>query len=92
MLGGALGTSESERCRLHADQTQDALDRAVIEKTTTSKDDNRVRAGRTRGERPTPAFALQRHTAATTGVMVWGAIAYNTRSLLVLNRGNTTAE
>ncbi|GFW75377.1 uncharacterized protein TNCV_4190311 [Trichonephila clavipes] len=35
---------------------------------------------RPRGERLNPAFALQLHTASTAGVMVWGVIAYNTRS------------
>ncbi|GFU68814.1 transposable element Tcb2 transposase [Trichonephila clavipes] len=45
-----------------------------------SSDDNRVRVWRPRGERLNPAFALQRHIAPTAGVMVWGVIAYNTRS------------
>ncbi|GFT74882.1 uncharacterized protein TNCV_1673451 [Trichonephila clavipes] len=36
------------------------------------------------GERLCPAFAFQRHTAITFGVIVWGAIAYNTWSPLVL--------
>ncbi|GFY21954.1 transposable element Tcb2 transposase [Trichonephila clavipes] len=36
-----------------------------------SSDDNRVRVGRPRGERLNPAFALQRHTTLTAGVMVW---------------------
>ncbi|GFV09795.1 hypothetical protein TNCV_2598501 [Trichonephila clavipes] len=35
-----------------------------------SSDDNRVRVWRPRGERLNPAFALQRHTAPTAGVMV----------------------
>ncbi|GFW51160.1 transposable element Tcb2 transposase [Trichonephila clavipes] len=56
-----------------------------------SSDDNRVRVWRPRGERLNPAFALQRHTAPTVGVMVWRAIAYNTRSPLVLIRGTLTA-
>ncbi|GFU61366.1 transposable element Tcb2 transposase [Trichonephila clavipes] len=43
-----------------------------------SSDDNRVRVWRPRGECLSPAFALQRHTTPTAGVMVWGAIAYNT--------------
>ncbi|GFW57012.1 transposable element Tcb1 transposase [Trichonephila clavipes] len=43
----------------------------------------------TRCERLNPAIALQRHTTSTAGVMVWGAIAYNTRSPLVLIRGTT---
>ncbi|GFS85979.1 transposable element Tcb1 transposase [Trichonephila clavipes] len=45
-----------------------------------SSDDNRVRVWRPRVECLNPAFALQRHTAPTDGVMVWGAIAYNIRS------------
>ncbi|GFX26981.1 transposable element Tcb2 transposase [Trichonephila clavipes] len=50
-----------------------------------SSDDNRVFVRRPRGERLNPAFALQRHTTPTAGVMVWGAIAYYTRSPLVLS-------
>ncbi|GFU27446.1 transposable element Tcb2 transposase [Trichonephila clavipes] len=57
-----------------------------------SSDDNRVRVWRPRGERLNPAFALQRHTAPTAGVMVWGVIAYNTRSPLVLFRGTMTTQ
>ncbi|GFU80089.1 transposable element Tcb2 transposase [Trichonephila clavipes] len=57
-----------------------------------SSDDNRVRVWRPRGERLNPAFALQRQTAPTIGVMVWGAIAYNTQSPLVLIRGTITAQ
>ncbi|GFV95287.1 transposable element Tcb2 transposase [Trichonephila clavipes] len=57
-----------------------------------SSDDNCVRVWRPRGERYNPVFALRRHTAPTAGVMVWGAIAYNTRSPLVLIRGTMTAQ
>ncbi|GFX81988.1 transposable element Tcb2 transposase [Trichonephila clavipes] len=57
-----------------------------------SSDDNRVRVWRPRGERLNPAFLLPRHTAPTAGVMVWGAISYNTRSLLVLIRATMTAQ
>ncbi|GFX60942.1 transposable element Tcb1 transposase [Trichonephila clavipes] len=85
-------TSGSERCHLHKDQAQDDLDRPVIEKTAPSNDDNRVRVWRLRGERINPAFTLQRHTASTAGVMVWGVIAYNTRSPLVLIRSTMTAQ
>ncbi|GFT20517.1 transposable element Tcb2 transposase [Trichonephila clavipes] len=55
-----------------------------------SSDDNRVRVWRTRGERLNLAFALQRHIAPVTGVMVWDVIAYNTRSPLALIRGTMT--
>ncbi|GFU89864.1 transposable element Tcb2 transposase [Trichonephila clavipes] len=44
------------------------------------------------GERLNLAFALQRHTAPTAGVMSWGAIAYNARLPLVLIRGTMTAQ
>ncbi|GFU85062.1 transposable element Tcb2 transposase [Trichonephila clavipes] len=57
-----------------------------------SSDDNCARVWRPRGERFNPAFALQRHTAPTAGVMVWIAIAYNTRSLIVLIRGTMAAQ
>ncbi|GFV52643.1 transposable element Tcb2 transposase [Trichonephila clavipes] len=50
-----------------------------------------INAKRPRDERLNPAFALQRHTTPTAGVMVWSAIAYNTRSPLVLIRGTITA-
>ncbi|GFW04134.1 transposable element Tcb1 transposase [Trichonephila clavipes] len=40
-----------------------------------SSDDNRVHVWRSRGERLNHAFALQRHTSPTAGVMVGGAIA-----------------
>ncbi|GFU45362.1 transposable element Tcb2 transposase [Trichonephila clavipes] len=49
-----------------------------------SSDDNCVRVWRPRGERLNLACVLQRHTAATAGVMVWDVIAYNTRSPLAL--------
>ncbi|GFV83771.1 transposable element Tcb2 transposase [Trichonephila clavipes] len=57
-----------------------------------SSDDNRVRVRKHHGERLNPAFALQQHTTPTAGVMVWAAIAYNTRSRLVLSRGTITAQ
>ncbi|GFX82681.1 transposable element Tcb2 transposase [Trichonephila clavipes] len=57
-----------------------------------SSKDNRVRVWRIHGERLNPVFALQRHTTPTAGVMAWGAIAYNTRSPLVLILGTMTAQ
>ncbi|GFU05378.1 transposable element Tcb2 transposase [Trichonephila clavipes] len=54
-----------------------------------SSDHNRVCVWRLGGECHNPVFALQRHTAPTAGVMVWGAIACNTRSPLLLIRGTT---
>ncbi|PRD23531.1 UNVERIFIED_CONTAM: hypothetical protein NCL1_46110 [Trichonephila clavipes] len=45
-------------------------------------EDNRARVWRLHGERLNPAFALQRHTALTAGLRIWGAIAYNTWSPL----------
>ncbi|GFW84870.1 transposable element Tcb1 transposase [Trichonephila clavipes] len=45
-----------------------------------SSDDNRVRVSRPRRESLNPGFALQRHTILIAGAMIWGVIAYNTRS------------
>ncbi|GFV34651.1 transposable element Tcb2 transposase [Trichonephila clavipes] len=57
-----------------------------------SSDDNRVRVWRPYAECLNSAFALQRHTAPTAIEMVWGVIAYNTRSPLVLIRRTMTAQ
>ncbi|GFU89058.1 transposable element Tcb2 transposase [Trichonephila clavipes] len=57
-----------------------------------NSDDNSVRVWRPRGERLNLAFALQRHTAPTAGVIVWNAIACNTWSPLVLIRSTMTAQ
>ncbi|GFW34481.1 transposable element Tcb1 transposase [Trichonephila clavipes] len=54
-----------------------------------SSDDNRDPLWRPRDEHLNPAFALQRHTAPTAGLMIWDTIAYNTRSPLVLIRSTT---
>ncbi|GFY17698.1 transposable element Tcb2 transposase [Trichonephila clavipes] len=56
-----------------------------------SSDDNRVRVGRPCSKRLNPVFALRRHTSPP-GMMVWGAIGYNTRSPLVFIRGTITAQ
>ncbi|GFS47902.1 transposable element Tcb2 transposase [Trichonephila clavipes] len=56
-------------------------------------DDNRVRVWRGPGERynpPPPTFL--RHTARTAGVMVWGAIAHDSRSTLIVMRGTLTGQ
>ncbi|GFW69481.1 transposable element Tcb2 transposase [Trichonephila clavipes] len=61
-------------------------------KINLSSDGNRVRVWRPCGEYLNPAFALQRHTSSTAGVMVWGAVAYNTQSHLVLIHVTLTAQ
>ncbi|GFU36544.1 hypothetical protein TNCV_1444891 [Trichonephila clavipes] len=56
-------------------------------------DDNRVRVWRRPGERqdpPPPLFLCP--TAHTAGVMVWGAIAYDSRSTLIVMRGTLTGQ
>ncbi|GFV95541.1 transposable element Tc1 transposase [Trichonephila clavipes] len=52
-------------------------------------DDNRVRVWRRPGERynSPPPHTVLRHTARTAGVMVWGAIAYDSRFTLIVMRG-----
>lgn len=47
-------------------------------------DGNYVRVWRPNDEHFNPAFGLQRQTAPTHGVIVWGAIPYDTRLPLML--------
>ncbi|GFX33762.1 transposable element Tcb1 transposase [Trichonephila clavipes] len=92
-----VGTIGSERCHLHQTQAQDALNRPVVKKIVRyirvqpTASSAAIQA-QTHGERLNPALVLQRHTIPTTGVMVCGAIAYNTRSLLVFIRGTMTGQ
>ncbi|GFY36781.1 transposable element Tcb2 transposase [Trichonephila clavipes] len=55
-------------------------------------DDNRVRLWRRPGERYHSPHTVLRHTARTAGVMVWGAIAYDSRSTLIVMRGTLTGQ
>ncbi|GFW55732.1 transposable element Tcb2 transposase [Trichonephila clavipes] len=55
-------------------------------------DDNRVRVWRWPGERYNFPCTVLRHTARTAGVMVWGAIAYDSRSTLIVMRGTLTSQ
>ncbi|GFV19209.1 transposable element Tcb2 transposase [Trichonephila clavipes] len=55
-------------------------------------DDNRVRVWRCPGERYNSPHTVLRHTAHTAGVMVWGFIAYDSRSTLIVMRGTFTVQ
>ncbi|GFS85657.1 transposable element Tcb2 transposase [Trichonephila clavipes] len=55
-------------------------------------DDNRVQVWRRPGERYNSPRTVLRHTARTAGVMVWGAIAYDSRSTLIVMRGTLTGQ
>ncbi|GFV71431.1 transposable element Tcb2 transposase [Trichonephila clavipes] len=57
-------------------------------------DDNRVRVWRHPGERynSPPTLSFLRHTAPTASVMVWGFIAYDSRSTLIVMRGTLTGQ
>ncbi|GFV65496.1 transposable element Tcb2 transposase [Trichonephila clavipes] len=55
-------------------------------------DDNHVRVWRRPGERYNSPHPVLRHTARTAGVMVWGAIAYDSRSTLIVMRGTLTGQ
>lgn len=54
--------------------------------------DGRRRVRRRRGERREVQYCLERETALTRGVTVWGAIAYGSRSPLVFLQGNLNAQ
>ncbi|GFV08300.1 transposable element Tcb2 transposase [Trichonephila clavipes] len=84
-----------EGCRARRDWTAKEWNQVVFSdesRFNLSSDDNRVRVWRPRGERLNLDFALQRHTAPTAGVMVWGVIAYDTRSSLILIHGTMTVQ
>lgn len=53
--------------------------------------DGRRRVRRLRGERNNMQYAVERHTAITPGVMVWGAICHGSRSPLIFIQGNLNA-
>ncbi|GFT20829.1 transposable element Tcb1 transposase [Trichonephila clavipes] len=55
-------------------------------------DDKRIRVWRRPGEQYNSPHTLLRHTARTAGVMVWGAIAYDRRSTLIVMRGTLTGQ
>ncbi|GFW72547.1 transposable element Tc1 transposase [Trichonephila clavipes] len=55
-------------------------------------DDNRVRVWRRPGEQCNSPHTVLRHTARTAGVMVWGVIAYDSRSTLIVMRGTLTGQ
>ncbi|GFU92823.1 retrovirus-related Pol polyprotein from transposon 412 [Trichonephila clavipes] len=48
-----------------------------------SADDHRIRVWRRTGQLSDPAFIVERHTAISQGVTVWGAISWDTRSSLI---------
>ncbi|GFX81372.1 transposable element Tcb1 transposase [Trichonephila clavipes] len=54
--------------------------------------DNRVRVWRRPGELYNFPHTVLRHTARTAGVMVWGLIAYDSRSSLIVMRGTLTGQ
>ncbi|GFY01530.1 transposable element Tcb2 transposase [Trichonephila clavipes] len=54
--------------------------------------DNRVRVWRRPGERYNSPHTVLRHTARTAGVMVWGVIAYDSRSTLIVMRRTLTGQ
>ncbi|UYV80547.1 hypothetical protein LAZ67_19000535 [Cordylochernes scorpioides] len=57
-----------------------------------SSDSRRVRVWRRRGERSNPAAIVERPTVRQRGIMVWGAIAYDSRSPLLRIQGTMTIQ
>ncbi|UYV83923.1 hypothetical protein LAZ67_X000614 [Cordylochernes scorpioides] len=57
-----------------------------------SSDSRRVRVWRRRGERSNPAAIVERPTVRQRGIMVWGAIAYDSRSPLLRIQSTMTAQ
>ncbi|GFU66465.1 transposable element Tcb2 transposase [Trichonephila clavipes] len=81
-------------CRVRGNWTASELSQVTFcdeSRFNLRSDDNRFRLWTPRGEPLNPDFALQRHSTPTVGMMVWGTIAYNTRSALALIRGTMDA-
>ena len=55
-------------------------------------DDRRIRVWRTTGQRTNTNYTIERHTARIGGILVWGAISYDSRSPLIVIRGTLTAQ
>ncbi|UYV63392.1 K02A2.6-like [Cordylochernes scorpioides] len=55
-------------------------------------DSRHVRVWRRRGEMSNPAAIVERPTVRQRGIMVWGAIAYDSRSPLLRIQGTMTAQ
>ncbi|GFV49028.1 transposable element Tcb2 transposase [Trichonephila clavipes] len=81
-------------CRARRDCTATELNRVIFSNESRfnlSNDDNHFLVWWPRGELLNPSFAVQRHTAPTTGVMVWGPIAYDLLKPLIFIHGTITA-
>ena len=55
-------------------------------------DDRRIRVWRTTGQRTNTNYTIERHNARIGGILVWGAISYDSRSPLIVIRGTLTAQ
>ncbi|GFS79529.1 transposable element Tc1 transposase [Trichonephila clavipes] len=55
-------------------------------------DDHRRRVWKRPGQRADPAFPIERHADPQTGVMVWGAISFDSQTPLVVIRNPLTAQ
>ncbi|GFV11775.1 transposable element Tcb2 transposase [Trichonephila clavipes] len=55
-------------------------------------DDNHVWVWRLPGERYNSSHTVLRHTTRTAGIMVWGAIAYDSRSTFIVTCGTLTGQ
>ncbi|GFS65525.1 transposable element Tc3 transposase [Trichonephila clavipes] len=55
-------------------------------------DDNRVLVWRRPGEQYNSPHTVLRHTARIAGVMVWGAVAYDSQYTLIVMRGTLTGQ
>ncbi|GFU06927.1 transposable element Tcb2 transposase [Trichonephila clavipes] len=80
-IGRHLGRSDMVSCSVLA----------TVDHRSLSADDHRTRVWRRTGQRSDPAFIVERHTAISQGVTVWGAISWDTQSSLVVLQGTLTA-
>ncbi|GFS66239.1 transposable element Tc1 transposase [Trichonephila clavipes] len=55
-------------------------------------EEHRRRVWRRRGQHADPAFTIASHTGPQSGVMVWGALSFDSRTHLVVIRGTIKAQ
>lgn len=61
-------------------------------RTVLGTDDHRIRVGKSSGQRHNPNLAVKRHTSPSAGILVWGAIAYDSRPVLLVISDTLTAQ
>lgn len=87
-------TARLKWCKERKDWTQEWLSVIFTDecKFNLGWHDGRTSVRRRTNERNNPACIVTRHTGMTRGIMFWGAISYDSRSPLIIIKGNMKAQ